>query len=639
MCGLAGIWDLQGTLRAGEADALVRTMTDSLHHRGPDGEGFWSDADRGVVLGHRRLSIVDLSEAGHQPMCSRDGRWVISYNGEIYDHKVVRKDLEAAGTAFRGHSDTEVLVEAIAAWGIGPVLRRVDGMFAIALWDRHEQELHLIRDRFGEKPMSYGTIDGSFVFASDTRSFRAAFPGRLELDPQAINAFLRFRAIPAPLSIHKGISKLKPATWLTVGADGSTSEQTWFDSWVEAASRLADSVDCSEEELVDLVESTLMASVANRLEADVPVGVFLSGGIDSSLITALAKSASSQPVRTFTIGFTEPGFDESRFAKPIAEHLGTDHTELVLSPQEAMASIGRAIAAYDEPFSDSSQIPTLLVSELARKHVTVALGGDGGDEFFGGYNRHRWIPSAWSQMDRLPTWARRLAGRTVAGVPSGLAERATNLLPVDRRPRQIALKLEKMAGTLTAESPETLWLQLVSHWQFPEVLTSVVELNPLANLDFSGLPLADAVAIADISHYLPTDILTKVDRASMASSLEVRAPFLGRDVTDLAWRIPMEQRMADGVPKALLRDVLGRHVPRVLWDRPKSGFGIPLGQWLTGPLRPWAQEQIAEVPLLFPTFDADEIAQVWKDTLKDPSGLAAFLVWDLISLSTWAGSQ
>ncbi len=635
MCGIAGLWDQHARLSEQGRVTAVRAMTDAMTRRGPDAEGVWS-GESGIVLGHRRLAVVELSEAGAQPMTTRSGRWTIVFNGEIYNHRLLRGRL--ADHALRGGSDTEVLIELIELLGLEATLHLVDGMFAFAAWDARDRRLHLARDRFGEKPLVYCRRDGVVSFASDVRTLREARLGPFVVDPEAIHRFLEFRMIPAPLTVYRDVRKVMPGSIISFDTAGRRTETRYFNPWTEAERLGNDPILESPQAIADRVEAVLGDTIAAQLCADVPVGVFLSGGIDSTLVTALAQSRSTTSVRTFTIGLDEAGFDESDWARKVAAHLGTDHTELIVKPPEAMAAIERVIAAYDEPFADSSQLPTLLVSELARQSVTVALGGDGGDEMFGGYNRHVWLPKLWSRLDRVPLGARKVAGRMVGGISPRALAKGAGLIPRLRDQRILEIKLAKLTRMTDADSLMELRRRAVSHWLNPAEITGL-DLPPWLPPGWNPrLGVQESLLVADLAEYLPDEILPKVDRASMYPSLEVRAPYLGRDVFELAYRLPIGQRIRDGVTKAPLRDVLARHVPREMWERPKSGFGIPLGQWMAGPLRGWVDEHLHSPALTGLGLDMQPVFAAWSEAQRAPNTDQPYLVWDLVMLAAWSDS-
>jgi asparagine synthase (glutamine-hydrolysing) len=646
VCGISGLFD---PARSTGTDVLATQAADmaaTLVHRGPDDHGLWVDGDAGVALSHRRLSVVDLSPLGHQPMVSGDGRWTIVYNGEVYNAGDLRDRLGSEGMAFRGTSDTEVLLGAVQAWGVTRAFEAGEGMFAVALWDRRERQLHLVRDRFGEKPLYYGWVGGSLAFASELKAI-AVLPGFTpELDRGAVALYLRHNCVPGVHSIYQGIRKLAPGTLVTFSSTDRAgvlpAPVPYWSARTAVEDALAHPLSGSPEELTDRLEAVLTRSVADRMVADVPVGAFLSGGIDSSVVVALMQQSSSRPVRTFTIGFDDRAFDESGEARGVADHLGTDHTALRVTEDDAADVIPDLPGIWDEPFADTSQIPVLLVSRLARSQVTVSLSGDGGDELFAGYNRHVYLERLWGQASRLPDPVRRSLGAALVRVPPGVvdsAARLTAVLPASYRVRNPAIKVAKLGKVLAATGPEDAYLGLVSHWAHPESM--VLGANGDASLaarpeDWPRLPtVTEQMLWLDLVGYLPDDILTKVDRAAMSTSLETRVPFLDRSVFDLAWRLPMDLKLRDGVTKWILRQVLYRYVPRELVDRPKMGFGLPIGSWLRGPLRPWAEELVSERRLASQgLLDPAPVRRAWQLHVTGRRDLAHEL-WDVIALQAW----
>ena len=595
MCGIAGVLNLTGSRDQLERNAMA--MADSLAHRGPDDQGIWSDTEAGIALVHRRLSIVDLSSAGHQPMISADGRFIITYNGEIYNFQELRPELEARGVKFRGHSDTEVMLEAFAAYGIEATVKRLIGMFTIGVWDRRSRTLTLVRDRLGIKPLYWAKFGKLFLFGSELKALRA-YPGWTpSIDGSAVAAFMRHNCVPAPHSIYKGVRKLEPGTILTLPPDGEPRLERFWDARAVAQAGLADPLQVDDTELTDRLEALLQDAVRRRMVADVPVGAFLSGGIDSSTVTALMKAANCGPVRTYTIGFDLPGFDEAPHSAAVARHLGTDHTELTVTAKQALDVIPQLPDMYDEPFADSSQIPTHLVSAMTRRHVTVALSGDGGDELFGGYNRYQLSTGFWRSLSLLPRPLRRAIAATLTAVPADRWSQVLSALPAGMQPRQVGDKLHKLATVLCADDDSALYRRLVTHWEPAQIVPGAAEPKSILwdaqiERDFPG-PL-ERMQFLDLVTYLPDDILTKVDRASMAVALEARVPLLDHRVVEFAWRIPRRTLIRNGVSKWPLRQVLYRHVPRDSIERPKTGFSIPLGEWLRGPLREWAETLLSE---------------------------------------------
>ncbi|MCS5704713.1 asparagine synthase (glutamine-hydrolyzing) [Synechococcus sp. FGCU-3] len=666
---MAGLW--HSNLASAEVlQSQAQAMADAITHRGPDDAGVWTDPPAGVALAHRRLAILDLTPAGHQPMLSASGRYVIAFNGEIYNHLAIRRELEQAGLLqqpWRGHSDTETLLAAIEAWGLEATLQRCAGMFALALWDRRERVLQLARDRFGEKPLYWGWLRQSgeqvLVFASELAALRA-LPGadRPAVNPGALAAYLQLGCIPAPLCILSGVQQLPPGHLVRlVSASEPAEPRCWWDPTSEASraaahspfSGSAESSLAREAAAIEALQAALEQSVAEQAIADVPLGAFLSGGIDSSLITALLQARSSRPVRSFTIAFPdagsgEAGFNEAPFARAVAAHLGTDHTEVPLTAGDAQALIPQLPRLYSEPFADSSQLPTHLVCREARHSgLTVALSGDGGDELFGGYNRHRLIPSLHRRLGGLPPLARRALARGLEQVPVG-----SSGLARDKR-RKLAASI-RAAGSL-----EQLYAALTSVWADPSALLQESVLQaanllaanrqdphplPATGLPPTGLPAAPSPAeqlmLADIRTYLPADILVKVDRAAMAASLETRAPFLDHRVAAVAWQLPLSLKIRGGVGKWALRQLLDRYVPRHLIDRPKAGFAMPIGPWLRGPLRPWAEELLdPELLRQQGHLQPEPIQRLWRAHLAGAdhtSQLWTVLMWQAW-LAEWNG--
>ncbi|WP_340266327.1 asparagine synthase (glutamine-hydrolyzing) [Sphingobium mellinum] len=644
MCGLVGGWSARNFDRL--RSALPR-MSGALRHRGPDDGGQWNDFDAGIALAHRRLAIVDLSAAGHQPMPSASGRFMIAYNGEIYNHMAVRRSLEAIGAApaWRGHSDTETLLAAMERWGVEDTLRRCIGMFAFALWDRVEQRLWLARDRFGEKPIYYGWQGATFLFGSELKALRR-YPGfDASVDRQALALYLRHNAVPAPFSIHEGIAKLLPGHSLRMDmrdlkAGICPQPHPYWLAAEAGARRQSDPFAGSEADATDALEDLLSDAVGQQMVADVPLGAFLSGGVDSSLIVALMQARSNRPVRTFSIGFNEADYNEAAHASAVAGHLGTDHTELFVSPQEAMAIIPDLPTIYDEPFADPSQIPTSLVARLARHHVTVALSGDGGDELFGGYARYFLTAAMWKRMSRVPMRIRRIGGQLVRSVPERGWDRlyalAQPLMPAHRRWSHPGDRLYKGANVILAPDERSLYREMMSHWQPTELLEGVTE--PAAYgppRDASVGDLTDYMMLEDACHYMSDDILVKVDRAAMACSLETRVPLLDHRVFEFAWSLPQHLHVRGGSGKYLLRQLLYRHVPPALIDRPKQGFGVPLHSWLRGPLKDWAASLLDPARLRQQGyFNPEPIQRKWQEHLSGTRNWQ-YQLWDILMFQAW----
>ena len=637
MCGIAGVMTSAGSAREPlERHAIA--MADCIAHRGPDDHGLWSDPEAGVALTHRRLSIVDLSPAGHQPMTSADGRYVIVFNGEIYNFQDLRPELEARGVNFRGHSDTEVMLEAFAAYGVVATVKRLIGMFAIAVWDRRDRSLILVRDRLGIKPLYWAKFGNLFLFGSELKALRACPGWTPRIDRGAIAAFMRHNCIPAPHSVYEDVYKLEPGSILTLPWGGKPVIEKYWDARAVARSGLAAPLRLSDHELTDQLEALLLDSVRRRMVADVPVGAFLSGGVDSSTVAALMQAANAGPVRTYSIGFDIAGFDESQHAAAVARHLQTEHTELTVTSKQALDFIPRIPDVYDEPFADSSQIPTYLVSAMARQHVTVALSGDGGDELFGGYNRYQLVQRFWRGLALVPRPLRRAFALALQTLPADRWSSLFNLLPNGMRPAQPGDKLHKLASILALDDAGAVYRRLVTHWEPATLMAGIDEpkgavWDDTVAKDFPGG--FEHSQFLDLTTYLPDDILTKLDRASMAVALEARVPLLDHRVVEFAWRIPRQNLIRNGVGKWPLRQVLYRHVPPELIDRPKMGFTIPLGEWLRGPLRDWAEALLDERRLNEAGLvDAALVRRHWHEHLSGRFNWQYHL-WDVLMLEAW----
>lgn len=644
MCGIAGFIAAPSLCDADALRTRARAMADAIFHRGPDDGDVWIDAAARVALAHRRLSILDLSPAGHQPMRSACARYVIGYNGEIYNWAELRSELEAAGKApaWRGHSDTEVLLAGIAAWGVEATLRRARGMFALALWDRAEKTLTLARDRIGEKPLYYGRVGDGFAFGSELKALRALPSSRFDTDPGALALMLRYGYVPAPYSIYRGLFKLPPGTLLRVTADcGFGEPEPWWRFAAVAQEGAANRRAVGDGEAVDALEAVLGAAIGEQMVADVPLGALLSGGLDSSMVVALMQARSARPVRTFTIGFAEGDYDEAAHAKAVARHLGTEHTELHVDPAQARDIIPRLPDIYDEPFADSSQIPTALVCALTRQHVTVCLSGDAGDELFAGYNRYFWATSLWRRLGRVPPGLRRALAGGLSAVPAGtwngVFGALGQLLPARLRVSNPGDKLHKLAEVIGAPSPEALYRELVSQWRGTLPLRSIAE-PPTLVADPGRWPVlpgfAERMMAVDTLSYLPDDILVKVDRAAMAASLETRVPFLDERVIDFAWHLPFHQKVRDGQGKWLLRQLLYRHVPRELVERPKQGFGVPIEHWLRGPLRDWGEDLLSPEALAADgLLDPAPVRAMWQRHLSGRN--VQYALWNVLMYQAW----
>ncbi len=640
MCGIVGF--IGSGRYAGRTDPIARHMADAIARRGPDDHGVWVDHDAGVALAHRRLSIVDLTPAGHQPMLDRSGRFAISFNGEIYNHAELRAELERVSAApqWRGHCDTEVLLEAIATWGVRKTLERAVGMFAFALWDKRERTLVLARDRIGEKPLYYGWAGPTFVFGSELSALAAHPDWNGAIDRDALGLLLRLNYIPAPHSIYKGVRKVMPGTYfvLQAGARDGKSETYWDASGV-AAEGARNPFTGSAEEAVERTDALLRQSLKGQMMADVPLGAFLSGGIDSSTVVALMQAMSERPVRTFSIGFKEAGYDEAPYAREVARHLGTDHTELYVTMKEAMAVVPQLPSLYSEPFADVSQIPTFLVSELARRHVTVALSGDGGDELFSGYTRYSIGDRLWRTLSRIPSGTRRTAAAVLRNVPAKRWDEvlgpALRLVPERSRPRLVGDKLNKAAGVIGLDSADEIYDALTALWPDP---ASVVVGASKPQASRVNPHLDDPVRRMmhqDLVGYLPDDILVKVDRASMAVGLEARVPMLDHRLIEFTWTLPLTILRRDGRSKWPLRRILDRHVPATLIERPKMGFGVPIDNWLRGGLRDWAESlldrrRLAEEGLFHP----EPIRAAWQAHLEGHRNFQ-YQLWSVLMFQAW----
>lgn len=665
MCGITGFFGGSWQANDAEVGAQLSLMIEAITHRGPDDDGVWLDRDNKMGFGHRRLSVLDLSPAGHQPMSSKSDRFVIAFNGEIYNHLDLRDQLAVGGqlsVTWNGHSDTETLLACFETWGVEESLKKAVGMFAIAVWDRQEKQLILARDRMGEKPLYYGWCDGGFVFGSELKALRQ-YPGFSNpISRDALTLYFRYSYVPAPYSIYEDIYKLEPGCIMAIsqeatlkspdaiphapGSDDGWDIKQYWSLNEHVISGQSSIIHDEQAGLADL-ESVLKESIQLQSIADVPLGAFLSGGVDSSLIVALMQSRVNQPVKTFTIGFDEEGYNEAKYAKAVAEHLHTEHTELYLSATQAMDVIPQLPELYDEPFADSSQIPTFLVAKMAREHVTVALSGDAGDELFGGYNRYFWGPKIWKKASLLPSGLRQKLGALMIA-SSGTAEASQSainrFLPNKLRDALMGEKLQKLGHRLeNVENIDEFYHSLVSEWSEPEELVlGGKEPLSILNARFECPELRDAenrMMYKDAMTYLPDDILCKVDRAAMAVSLETRVPFLDHRVVELAWRLPLNMKIRDGQGKWALRQVLNKYVPSELIDRPKQGFGIPLGQWLRGPLREWAENLLDPVRLSNEGYlRSDPIRRKWEEHLSGKRNWEHSL-WSVLMFQAWLEKQ
>ncbi|MDX8513986.1 asparagine synthase (glutamine-hydrolyzing) [Mesorhizobium captivum] len=647
MCGIVGI--VGGVAATSNGAFAIRRMADMIRHRGPDGDGVWTDAEAGIALSQRRLAIIDLSSAGAQPMISHSGRYVIVFNGEIYNHVEMRTllDREFDAHAWRGHSDTEVFLAAIEEVGVKKALEIAVGMFAFGLWDRRERTLVLGRDRLGEKPLYYGRIGKAFVFASEPKAFHPLPDWRPEIDRDALALLMRHNYIPAPYSIYRGIKKLRPGHFLVFSDHMREPRVESYWSAREVAEQgQRGPFQGSPEEAVDELERHLRRALEGQMIADVPLGAFLSGGIDSSAIVAVMQSISPRPVQTFTIGFSETAYNEADHARQVARHLGTNHTELYLSDRDALDVVPQLPGIYCEPFSDSSQIPTFLVSKLARSSVTVALSGDGGDELFSGYTRYALADAFWNKLSRIPIGLRRVSA-SLATLPSpdlynSVASGIMPLLPQRLRRQRVGDKIHKAASVLSLRTVNDVYRRLCSHWEPTEIMPDAVE-PPTIMTGLEALPASpsnvERMMYIDMMSYLPDDILVKVDRAAMAVSLETRVPLLDHRLVSFALSLPLSILRAGGQTKWPLKQLLYRHVPRALVERPKMGFGVPIDAWLRGALRDWAEALLDERRLRDDGFfQPDVIRRAWFEHLSGHRN-NQYLLWDVLMFQSWREAQ
>lgn len=648
MCGITGFWDFKQASTEDQLTAEALKMSDAIVHRGPDGFGVWVDQNSGIALAHRRLAILDLSEHGHQPMISSSQRYVISYNGEIYNHQELKRQLTTAGLApnWRGHSDTEIILAAFEAWGINKALESFVGMFAIALWDKQQKLLYLIRDRMGEKPLYYGCVNNYILFGSELKSLKAHSAWQHSINHDAVGLLMRYNCIPAPYTIYQNIKKLEPGHLVVINKDQQFRDEVYWSLKTVVTNKERAKFD-SPQQAVDILEAKLLHTVKQQMVADVPLGAFLSGGIDSSTIVALMQAQSSKPIKTFTIGFDSVEYNEAQHAKNIAEHLKTQHTELYLSAEQTRSIIPDLAHFYDEPFADSSQIPTYIVAKLTREHVTVSLSGDGGDELFAGYNRYMLVNSIWAKISILPRPIRTLIAKTLAMFSPTAWDKLFRLmqplLPGFARQQSPGDKLHKLARILDSKSAHTIYHRLVSHWHDEDRLVAQAQSAGLLLSDLSteivGQPLIESMMYMDSQRYLPDDILVKVDRAAMAVSLETRVPFLDHNLVEFAWSLPLDLKLRDGQSKWILRQVLNRYVPQKLIDRPKMGFGVPIDEWLRGPLKAWANDLLSSSMLKkHDLLDAKLVQSRWQEHLSGVRNWQYHL-WDVLMFQSWYEAQ
>jgi asparagine synthase (glutamine-hydrolysing) len=643
MCGITGIYHPYG-FNAAENRLMIKGMVDHLNHRGPDDWGEWVDGEAGIALGHKRLSIIDVSSKGHQPMISKSGRYVLIFNGEIYNHLSLRKELESLSIVhWRGHSDTETLLFCVEQWGIEKVLKKTVGMFAIALWDRQEGLLTLARDRMGEKPLYYGWQDGTLLFGSELKALKAHPSFRNEIDTNVLTLYLRHNYIPAPYSIYKDIFKLLPGTFLQISEQrnkGDLPQPIQFWSLKHVAERgLIDPFIGSDAEAITELESCLNQAVSLQRIADVPLGGFLSGGVDSSMIVALMQAQSNRPVKTFTIGFNESIYNEAEHGKAVAQHLGTDHTELYVTPRKAMEVISKLPTLYDEPFGDSSQIPMFLVAQLTKKHVTVALSGDGGDEIFGGYDRYKRTQIIRTLQQKIPPSIRKVIIAMICRLPKGGIDYISSLLFPVRDQIPLSERMQRLSKLLSLESMELFYRASISHWKDPgNMIKNGVEPPTIftdSKQQLNQGNIYDHMMYNDAVSYLPDDILTKVDRAGMGVSLETRIPLLDHRLLEFAWRLPLEKKIRNDESKWILRQVLYKYVPKSLIERPKMGFGVPVDQWVRGPLKDWAESLLSERSLIETNFfNVKQIRKCWIEHLSGKYNHRD-AIWGILMFQQW----
>jgi asparagine synthase (glutamine-hydrolysing) len=647
VCGIAGYWDFAAAKQSFELIQTGQRMAGALRHRGPDDGGVWVDQRAGIVLGHRRLAVVDLSDTGHQPMISSSGRYTLVFNGEIYNFRELRSRLLSGGGSamrFRGTSDSEVMLACFEEWGLEKALESFEGMFAFALWDGVERRLHLACDRAGEKPVYFARRPGAFLFGSELKALHASGKFALEVDIDSLCAYFRYGYVPHPRTIYKAVNKLSPGCFITTTAvdRSSPAERPYWTANDVACNGKSCSFSGTTSEAIDELERVLQDSIKSRMLADVPIGAFLSGGVDSSTVLALMQKISSRPVRSITIGFDNPSYDEAPFAARVARHLGTDHTTVYINSGEAMDVIPHLPHIYDEPFADSSQIPMYLVSRVARQNVTVSLSGDGGDELFAGYTRHRWIPAVFSRLKRTPSILRTLVSNSLlVFTPQDwdrLFERIGPALPHFMREGKSGDKIQKLAKMIAAPGAEEMYRTVRSFWDAPAklVLDSLEpESQSVSSCCAELRDPTDKLLLLDLMTYLPDDILVKVDRAAMAVSLETRLPLLARQVIEFAWRLPTSLKIRHGHTKWILRQVLYRYVPKELIERPKSGFAIPLHEWLRGPLREWAEDTLSEARLRRDGYlNPGLVRAAWEEHLSGKRNRMDSL-WTVLVFNSW----
>ncbi|PYI57198.1 asparagine synthase (glutamine-hydrolyzing) [Paenibacillus flagellatus] len=651
MCGIVGFVQKNCGISHEHLLVEIERMSDRIVHRGPDSSGAWTDPEVGLVLGHRRLSIVDLTEEGHQPMMSQSGRYVIVFNGEIYNFNDLRQELESLNSQivvkFRGRSDTEIMLACIEQWGLQAAVERFVGMFSFALYDRLERKLYLIRDRMGEKPLYYGSVQGAFIFGSELKALKAYTGFSCQINRNALALYLRHNYIPAPYSIYESIYKLPPGHMLCLDIKNHNYRITQYWTMEQAADMGKRAIFTgTDEEAINHLENLLGGAIRQQMVADVPLGAFLSGGVDSSTVVALMQAQSGRPVKTFTIGFYEEGFNEAEHAMAVARHLGTDHTEMYVTPRQAMEVIPLLPLLYDEPFSDSSQIPTYLVAQLAKRHVTVSLSGDGGDELFGGYGRYMKTAHLWNRLNTVPSVGRRGLSSVIRAIPRKSWDIPLRWLsPISKKREKITTfgdKLYTLADMLAIRDSTRFYRRAVSHWQNPGTVV-IGGTEPVTIFD-SKIPeqisdYYERMMYFDSISYLPDDILVKVDRAGMGVSLESRIPMLDHRVVEFAWRLPLSMKIREGQGKWLLRQVLYRYVPRSLIDRPKRGFAVPIDSWLRGPLKEWAEHLLDEKRMEKQGYlHVAPIREKWAEHQSGKRNWHGYL-WDILMFQAWLEQQ
>jgi asparagine synthase (glutamine-hydrolysing) len=649
MCGIAGYVSPKPL----DARAVIEAMCNRLAHRGPDASGVWLDPSAGLAMGHRRLAIIDLSPSGEQPMMSASERYVIVFNGEVYNFEALRKEISRARNAghkpWRGTSDTEVVLEAIETWGFEEALKKFIGMYAFALWDRRDRKLFLVRDRMGEKPLYYGMAGSSFVFGSELKALRA-FPGvDFEINRQALSAFFQFSYVPTPLSIYRGVRKLVPGSYIivSVAPNGTVVVgepiRYWSLDGISRDVRAREFEAMDDKQLTDELQTRLSRTVRRQMVADVPLGAFLSGGVDSSLIVSLMQAQSRHRVRTFTIGLTDRSLNEAPYAKMVAQHLGTDHTEFYVDATAAASVIPRLSQIYDEPFADSSGIPTFLVSQMARQHVTVSLSGDGGDELFAGYPRYQFCQDLWRRLAKLPRWSRDIISTAFTSLSPLAWDHAFNFVLSNSQRQQVnGHRMHRLARVLLADTFDELYVRVISQWHEEDGLVLGSEGqngNAVHEWRDGNEPVLNRMRRFDLEQYLPDDLLTKVDRASMHVSLESRSPFLDHEIVQFAWALPERALVRERQGKWILRQLLDRYVPRALVERPKAGFAIPVSQWLRTELNEWAEELLDEQTLRTQGYlDPEPVRRMWQEHCSGKYDRHTYL-WNVLMFQAWLQSQ